>query len=228
MFNLDQAIARWRLQMADAGVETTESLNELEAHLRDDIDHAIRSGLSAELAFQGASERLGRADALRGEFAKWARAKRQHFICRGVISGIGVFLLGATFCYFVMIPAMLAASQLHSQWYGFSLIQWKTDIFVWKVIVWKVMLGLSLGFEVPVVILTLVKIGVIDYRLLSKARKYVIIVNFVLGAVLTNPEVIIQLVMFLPLQMLYEFSVWVVWYWERQAKKRAGVENGLC
>jgi sec-independent protein translocase protein TatC len=86
---------------------------------------------------------------------------------------------------------------------------------------------LSLGFEVPVVILTLVKIGVVDYRLLSKARKYVIIVNFVLAAVLTTPEVIIQLVMFLPLQMLYEISVWVAWCWERQDKKRAGVETKL-
>jgi len=49
------------------------------------------------------------------------------------------------------------------------------------------MLGMGLGFEMPVVILTLVKIGILDYALLSKGRKYMIVVNLVLGAVLTTP-----------------------------------------
>ena len=44
---------------------------------------------------------------------------------------------------------------------------------------------------------------------------------FVLGAVLTTPEVITQIIMFLPLQLLYEVSVWIAWYWERQEKKQA-------
>ena len=50
------------------------------------------------------------------------------------------------------------------------------------------MLGMGLGFELPVVILTLVKIGVLDYRMLSKARRYMIVINLILGAVLTTPE----------------------------------------
>jgi len=218
MFNLEQEIAEWRRQMAAAGVKTSESLNELEAHLRDAFEQSIRSGLSVELAFEGAVQRLGGADALREEFARWARAKRRHFIYRGLVFGFGVFLLGAAFCWFAMIPAALAASQAYSQWLGFSATGWKPDEYIR--FVWKVILCMGLGFEVPVVILTLVKIGVVDYRFLSKARKYVIIINLVLGAVLTTPEVITQLVMFLPLQILYEISVWVTWYWERQDRKR--------
>jgi len=42
----------------------------------------------------------------------------------------------------------------------------------------------------------------------------------VLGAVLTTPEIITQVIMFIPLQFLYEVSIWVAWYWERQEKKR--------
>ena len=42
----------------------------------------------------------------------------------------------------------------------------------------------------------------------------------VLGALLTTPEVITQVIMFLPLQLLYEVSVWIAWYWERKEKKR--------
>jgi sec-independent protein translocase protein TatC len=86
------------------------------------------------------------------------------------------------------------------------------------------MLGMGLGFEMPVVILTLVKIGILNYSILSKGRKYMIVINLVLGAVLTTPEVITQLIMFLPLQTLYEISIWVAWYWERQAKKREEAE----
>ena len=41
-----------------------------------------------------------------------------------------------------------------------------------------------------------------------------------LGAVLTTPEVITQVIMFIPLQLLYEVSIWVAWYWERQERRR--------
>ena len=41
-----------------------------------------------------------------------------------------------------------------------------------------------------------------------------------LGAVLTTPEVITQILMAIPLYALYEICVWIAWYWERQDKKR--------
>jgi len=83
------------------------------------------------------------------------------------------------------------------------------------------MLGMGLGFEMPVIILTLVRMGILDYRMLKAARRYVIVIAFVLGAVLTTPEVITQILMAIPLLVLYEISVWIAWYWERQDKKRA-------
>jgi sec-independent protein translocase protein TatC len=61
---------------------------------------------------------------------------------------------------------------------------------------------------------------VLNYRILSKGRKYMIVINLILGAVLTTPEVITQVIMALPLQFLYEISIWITWYWERQDKKR--------
>ena len=83
------------------------------------------------------------------------------------------------------------------------------------------MLGMGLGFEMPVVILVLVKLGILNYAILSKARRYMIVINLVLGAVLTTPEVLTQVLMAIPLQILYEISVWIAWYWERQERKRA-------
>ena len=52
-------------------------------------------------------------------------------------------------------------------------------------------------------------------------RRYMIVVNLVLGALLTTPEVLTQIMMAIPLQFLYEVSVWVAWYWERRDRKRA-------
>jgi sec-independent protein translocase protein TatC len=146
------------------------------------------------------------------------RLKEKYYIYRGLGFGLGLFLLGVAFCYFALMPVALAASQKYSQWLGFSATQWKADDYI--SFVCKFMLGMGLGFEMPVVILTLVKIGILNYRILSKGRRYMIVVNLVLGAVLTTPEVITQLIMFLPLQLLYEVSIWIAWYWERKEKKR--------
>jgi sec-independent protein translocase protein TatC len=56
--------------------------------------------------------------------------------------------------------------------------------------------------------------------MLASGRRYVIVISAVLGAVLTTPEVITQVLMAVPLYMLYEICVWIAWYWERQEKKR--------
>ena len=79
---------------------------------------------------------------------------------------------------------------------------------------------MGLGFEMPVVILVLVKIGILNYQMLSKARRYMIVINLILGALLTTPEVLTQVIMFVPLQLLYEISIWIAWYWERSERKR--------
>ncbi len=147
------------------------------------------------------------------------KMREKRYVYRGLGFGVALFLFGVVFCYFALMPLALAASQKYSQWLGFSAYQWKADEYI--SFVCKFMLGMGLGFEMPVVILTLVKIGILNYSLLSKGRRYMIVINLVLGALLTTPEVITQLIMFLPLQLLYEISIWIAWYWERRDRKRA-------
>ena len=151
------------------------------------------------------------------------KVKERRYVYRGLGFGLALFLAGVSFCYFALMPIALAASQKYSQWLGFSASQWKADEYI--SFVCKFMLGMGLGFEMPVIILTLVKIGVLNYGILSKGRKYMIVINLVLGAVLTTPEVITQLIMFFPLQTLYDVSIWIAWYWERQDKKREAAKN---
>src|SRR5258708_6120674 len=70
MFNLDQSIAEWRRQMLAAGVKTPNVLDELESHLRDDIEQQMRLGAGGQEAFERAVQRIGQPVALRHEFAK--------------------------------------------------------------------------------------------------------------------------------------------------------------
>jgi sec-independent protein translocase protein TatC len=147
------------------------------------------------------------------------KVRERKYIYRGLVIGVGLFLSGVAFCYFGLMPVALSASQMYSQWLGLGAFQWRAEDYI--SFICKFMLGMGLGFELPVVLLTLVKIGVLDYRTLSKARRYMIVVNLFLGAMLTTPEVITQLIMFVPLQGLYEISVWIAWYWDQADRRKA-------
>jgi len=151
------------------------------------------------------------------------KMRERKYIYRGLAFGGGLFFAGVAFCYFVLMPVALAASQMYSQWLGLGAFQWKAEEYI--SFVCKFMLGMGLGFELPVVLLTLVKIGVLSYTTLRKMWRYMIIINLFLGAVLTTPEVITQVLMAAPLYILYEISVWIAWYWERQEKKRLAAEE---
>jgi sec-independent protein translocase protein TatC len=147
------------------------------------------------------------------------KLRERKYVYRGLLVGAGLFFFGVAFCYFILMPVALAASQMYSQWLGFGALQWRAGDYI--SFVCKFMLGMGLGFELPVVILTLVKIGVLDYRMLRSMWRYMIVIVLVLGALLTTPEVITQILMAVPLYMLYEVTVWIAWYWDRQEKKRA-------
>ncbi len=91
MFNLEQSIAEWRQQMLAAGIKTPVPLEELESHLRDDVEQQVRAGLSLQQAFETAIPRIGQAAVLEREFEKVgglrstrARAKQALFTLAGI------------------------------------------------------------------------------------------------------------------------------------------------
>jgi len=70
MFELEQAIVRWRQQMLAGGIKTPELLAELESHLRDEIERQTGAGVSDAAAFDLAARKLGQPESLRAEFKK--------------------------------------------------------------------------------------------------------------------------------------------------------------
>src|SRR5258705_12020566 len=70
MFNLDEAIANWRRQLVAGGITSADVLNELEGHLREDVERQVQSGADPQRALDLAAQRIGRAEALKLEFER--------------------------------------------------------------------------------------------------------------------------------------------------------------
>ena len=100
MFNLEQSIAEWRRQMLAAGIKTPVPLEELEIHLREEIEQQMKSGLSGQEAFEISIRQIGQPKRLNNEFEKSERK----YMKRTAIILLGVFdvLLGPTF----FLPAL--------------------------------------------------------------------------------------------------------------------------
>jgi sec-independent protein translocase protein TatC len=130
-----------------------------------------------------------------------------------------LFFSGILLTYFALLPLALRASVEYSDLLGFNALDWRADDYISFVA--KFIFGMGLGFQFPIVVLLLVKLGVIGHKQLAHYRRHVIVLSFILGAVLTTPEVITQIAMALPLCILYEACIWIAWYWDRQ-KRRAG------
>jgi len=130
-----------------------------------------------------------------------------------------LFFAGVVLTYFIVLPLALRASVEYSDLLGFNVLDWRADDYIGFVS--KFIFGMGLGFQFPIVVLLLVKLGLITHAHLKKYRRHVIVVSFILGAVLTTPEVITQVAMAIPLCLLYEICIWIAWYWERK-KRKAG------
>jgi len=95
MFHLESSIANWRQQMLAAGI-TPASLNELEIHLREDIQQQMKSGLGATQAFATAADRMGQPDILNHEFQKMENSSAKKM-------GIVALLVGTAIIFRVLI-----------------------------------------------------------------------------------------------------------------------------
>ncbi len=129
-----------------------------------------------------------------------------------------LFFTGVATTYFFLLPVALRASVMYSNMLGFEALDWRANDYI--SFVTHFIFGMGLGFQFPIVVLFLVKIGVLTYKDLAKYRRHVCVLSFILGAILTTPEVITQVAMAIPLYLLYEACILVAWYWDWK-KRRA-------
>ena len=130
--------------------------------------------------------------------------------------GVFLFFLGVLSTYFLLLPVALKASVKYSNLLGFSAMDWRADDYI--SFVCKFIVGMGVGFQFPLVVLFLVKLGMLTHQQLAHYRRHVIVISLILGAVLTTPEPVTQIAMAVPLYLLSEICIWIAWYGDR--KKR--------
>lgn len=121
--------------------------------------------------------------------------------------GFGVILLysGIIFSYVLILPMLIP--QL-SGFFSTGVEQtFSLNMYINKV--FRFIIAFGLGFQLPIILIILVRIGVISVEALRRNRKYMVIGIFVMAAMLTPPDLISQVLLALPLLVLYEISIWV-------------------
>ncbi len=134
------------------------------------------------------------------------RGREEKYTTAFVFFGSFLFVVGAAFGYFLVFP------------FGFRfLIQFADPEFLpyltireYFSLTTKMLFAFGLMFETPLVLVFLARLGAIDAAWLRRNRRYAIVVIFVVGAILTPPDVVTQLMLAAPLMLLYELSIALV------------------
>ena len=129
--------------------------------------------------------------------------------------GAGLFMLGVVFCYLIIMKVALWASVGFANMLGFGADEWQAEEYI--SFVCKFMVGMGLAFQMPVILLFLVRVGILDYKKLSDFRMYAVVANLIIAAVITptGDPFTLSLVA-VPLQLLYELSTLIAWFWHKK------------
>ncbi|MGQ9745843.1 MAG: twin-arginine translocase subunit TatC [Dissulfurimicrobium sp.] len=118
------------------------------------------------------------------------------------------FVGGGLFGYLVAFPAAFKFLASYSNEY----LRLMPNVTEYVSLTIHLLLGFGIAFELPVFMALLEVMGIIDAKMLKKNRKYAILINFILAAILTpTPDILNQLMLAIPLMLLYEISIIFVW-----------------
>lgn len=123
-----------------------------------------------------------------------------------IISSVLMFAVGMAYCYFVVFRMVFQFIA------GFSpdSVNFAPDIDSYFGFVITMFFAFGLTFEVPIFVMVLNRVGMASAKRLKKIRPYVIVGAFVVAAIFTPPDVLSQLLLALPLVVLYEFGIVLV------------------
>ncbi|MFL9917506.1 twin-arginine translocase subunit TatC [Paraburkholderia fungorum] len=119
-------------------------------------------------------------------------------------SSYTLFLCGMAFAYFVVFPTIFRVMAHYNAPLGAEM---NTDIDNYLSFVLTMFLAFGVTFEVPIVVVLLVRMNVLTIKKLKEIRPYVVVGAFVISAVVTPPDVFSQLILAIPLIVLYEAGI---------------------
>lgn len=151
-------------------------------------------------------------------------AKEKRYAVGFIWAGTFFFLAGGLFAYTLVFPGMFKFFVENTMKAGVEMTLSVAEHFSFTL---KLLLAFGLVFQAPVVVFVLSMAGVVNPKTLGKYRGVVVVVGFVAGAILTPPDVLSQVLLALPLVVLFELGltaakIAIAWR-DRRDKKRTGV-----
>ena len=123
-----------------------------------------------------------------------------------VVSSYSLFIIGMAFAYFLVFPTVFKFMASYNAPLGAEM---STDIDNYLSFAMTTFLAFGITFEVPVVVVVLVRMGMVPLAKLKEIRPYVIVGAFVISAIVTPPDVLSQLLLAVPMTLLYELGLLV-------------------
>ena len=125
-----------------------------------------------------------------------------------IVSSFLLFLIGVLFCYFFVFGTVFRV--IHE--FAPASVQVAPDIDSYFDFVLTMFIAFGVTFEVPVVVVVLVRFGVVTVAKLKEFRPYIVVGAFIVAAVVTPPDVMSQLLLAVPLCLLFEIGLFVAGY----------------
>jgi sec-independent protein translocase protein TatC len=141
-------------------------------------------------------------------------AHEKRLVAPLVFASTLLFLCGMAFAYFLVFPTVFRVMQAFTP----AGVEWMPDIGTYLSFVTNMFLAFGVTFEVPIVVILLVRMGVVSVQKLRQIRPYVIVGAFIVAAVVTPPDVTSQVLLAFPLCLLYEVGLVVASLMARQSK----------
>lgn len=134
-----------------------------------------------------------------------------------IVSSVVMFAVGMAYCYFIVFRMVFQFIA------GFSpdSVNFAPDIDSYFGFVISMFLAFGMTFEVPIVVVVLNRMGIADLQKLKQARPYVIVGAFIIAAIFTPPDVLSQLLLAIPLVVLYQLGIFLVAMFGRKAEPQS-------
>jgi sec-independent protein translocase protein TatC len=120
-----------------------------------------------------------------------------------IVSSVAMFAAGVAYCYFIVFKLIF---RFIANFAPVS-VTVSPDIEAYFSFVMGMFLAFGITFEVPIVVVLLVRFGVASVEKLKQVRPYVIVGAFIVAAIFTPPDVVSQLLLAIPLVLLYELGI---------------------
>ena len=143
------------------------------------------------------------------------RRKEKRAVLGATFFATILFAAGVLVGYFMLLPVTLQWMFGISAWIGTKMEFVQLEGYISFVL--KLLLGFGLTFEFPVLVVTLGRMGIVSARFLADKRRHVAVLLLIVSAVVTpTVDPVTQTLLAAPLYLLYEISVWIVWFMQRR------------